>query len=77
MEIVGARRTSRDKTFDILPDMGPTFLASGDKLKEPNANGDGKSLAFNAWQFQILLFTAQKSTGNSQNVIPSGDETSV
>ena len=37
---------------------GENFLASGDKLKEKNANGDGKSLAFKAWRFQILLFTA-------------------
>ena len=58
---------------------GENFLASGDKLKVPNVNGDGKSLAFNEWGFWILLFTAQKSSGDFQNfgVLPSGDESSV
>ena len=36
------------------------LLASEDKMKELNANEDGKSLAFNGWGFQILLLTAQK-----------------
>ena len=41
-------------------------------------NGDGKSLVFNGWGFQILLFTAQKSSADSQNstVLPSGDGSS-
>ena len=46
---------------------GENLLASGDKMKESNANGDGKSLVLNEWGFQILLFTVQKSSGDSQN----------
>ena len=55
------------------------FLDSGDKMKAPNVNGDGKSLVFNEWEFWILLFTAQKSSWDFQNfgVLPSGDESSV
>ena len=34
-------------------------------MKEPNANGVGKSLAFNGWGFLILLFTV----GDSQILI--------
>ena len=36
---------------------GENLLASRDYI---NANGDGKSLAFNRWGFQILLFTDRK-----------------
>ena len=48
-------------------------------MKARNVNGDGKSLAFNEWKFQIILFTAQTSFVNLQNfgVLPSGDESSV
>ena len=52
---------------------------SADKMKDSNANGDRKSLVLNGRGFQILLFTAQKSSGDSQNfnAFPSGDESSV
>ena len=55
---------------------GENFLASGDKLKEPNANGDGKPLAFNEWGFRLLFFIAQKSSGMAKSSVlfPSGDE---
>ena len=48
-------------------------------MKEPNANGNGKSLAFNGWGFRILLFTAQKPSEDSRNsiVFRIGDEGSV
>ena len=47
-------------------------------MKESNANGDGKSLVLNEWGFQILLFTVQKSSANSQNFFLVGrDESSV
>ena len=37
------------------------------------------SFLFKEWIFQVLLFTVQQSSGDSQNfsVFPSGDETSV
>ena len=45
-------------------------------MKEQIANEDGKSLVCNEWGFQILLFTAQKYSGDFQNlkVLPTGDE---
>ena len=48
-------------------------------MKARNVNGDGKSLAFNEWKFQIILFTAQTSCVNFKNfsVLPRGDESSV
>ena len=46
---------------------GENLLASGDKMKKLNANGDGKSVGLNEWGFQILLLTVQKSSGDSQN----------
>ena len=47
-------------------------------MKERNTIGDGKPLVFNDGGFQILFFTAQKSSGDSQNsnVFPR-DESSV
>ena len=48
-------------------------------MKEPNANGYGKSLALNGWGFLILLFTDQKSSGDSRNfdAFSSRDESLV
>ena len=39
------------------------ILASGDRMEEPNVNGDGQSIVFNGWGFWILLLKAQKSSG--------------
>ena len=48
-------------------------------MKELSAYWGGKSLACNGWGFQILLLTAQKSSGDGQNftVFPSVEESSV
>ena len=38
-----------------------------DRMKEKDANKDGKSLAFNGWDFELYCFQLKKPSGISQN----------
>ena len=43
-------------------------------MKELNAIADGKCFGFNGWGFQILLLTAQKSSGDESSVLFANED---
>ena len=46
-------------------------------MKEPNANGDGKSLAFLDGDFEFYCLQVKYPVWDSQNAFPSENESSV